>query len=45
VTEIWNAHAVLVHECQRKKPLVGHKRGWEDDIKRDVREIDVNFGG
>jgi hypothetical protein len=38
-----NAHKILVGKPERKRPLGRPRRGWEDNIKMDVREI--GWGG
>jgi hypothetical protein len=35
-----NAYRVLVGETEGKRPLVRHKRRWEDNIKKDLQEWD-----
>jgi hypothetical protein len=33
---------VLVGRPEGKRPLEGHRRRWEDNIKMDLREISVD---
>jgi hypothetical protein len=34
-----NAYRILVGKPQGKRPLGRHRRGWEDNIKMDLKEI------
>ena len=34
-----NVHRVLVGKPEGKRPLGGPGRGWEDNIKMDLREV------
>jgi hypothetical protein len=38
-----NAYNILVGKPEGKRPLGRHRRGWEDNIKMDLREI--GWGG
>jgi hypothetical protein len=35
-----NAYNSLVGKSEEKRPLRGHRRRWEDNIRRDLREIE-----
>jgi hypothetical protein len=37
--EMRNAYKILVRKAERKRPLGRYRRGWEDDIKMNVKEI------
>jgi hypothetical protein len=32
-----NAYKILVGKPEGKRPLVRHRRGWEDNIRMDLR--------
>jgi hypothetical protein len=34
-----DVYRVLVGEPEGKRPLVRHRRGWEDNIKTDLKEV------
>jgi hypothetical protein len=34
------AYGILVGSHEGKRPLVRPRRGWEDDIKVDLKEVD-----
>jgi hypothetical protein len=37
-----NAYGILVGKPQEKMPLGNPRRRWEDNIKMDIREIDLD---
>jgi len=37
--EMRNAYEILVGKPERKRPLGRSRRGWEDNIRMDLREI------
>jgi hypothetical protein len=37
--EMRNAYSILVEKPEGKRPLVGPRRSWEDNIRMDLREI------
>jgi hypothetical protein len=39
VGEVRNAYSILVGKLERKRQLGRHRRGWEDNIRTDLREI------
>jgi hypothetical protein len=40
-----NACRILVGNPEEKRPLGRPRRRWEDNIKMDLREIQVGWGG
>jgi hypothetical protein len=39
--ELKNSYNVLVGKCEGKRPLGRRRRGWEDQIRLYLREIDL----
>jgi hypothetical protein len=39
-----SVYRVLVRRPEGKRPLGRARRRWEDNIKKDLREIDINGG-
>jgi hypothetical protein len=37
-------HSVLVGKLEEKRPLVRHRRRWEDNIKMDFQEVLLGHG-
>jgi hypothetical protein len=41
IGEIRNAYTILVRKLETKRPLRRSKRRWEDNIRLDIRKIEL----
>jgi len=39
IRKIRNAYKILIEKPKQKRPLIGYKCRWEDNIRMDLREM------